>query len=311
MIMSTDIFITPAICYGEVLWDVLPEGPQPGGAPLNVAYHLTKLGVTTSIISKIGNDDNGHKLEDLIDNWGIKKQFLQVDGQYPTSEVIAKMNNGNEVSYEIVFPVAWDFITNSDHIKQELTSASYFVYGSLASRNTVTRNTLFELLESDAIKVFDINLRPPFIGHELLRSLLEKADIVKFNQAELEMVQILFNGSLGNEASQIRFIMERFDIREVIITKGESGASYYTGANAYHLWGNEVKVMDTIGSGDSFLAAFIAGHYHKLQPEILLKNAIAMGAFIATKKGGCPEYQLTEYEKFKNEIFNNQSLKTN
>jgi fructokinase len=300
--MSTNNYITPAICYGEVLWDILPEGPQPGGAPLNVAYHLNKLGVATSIISKIGDDDNGRKLENLIDGWGIKKQFLQVDKEHATSEVIAKMNNGNEVSYEIVFPVAWDFITG-DNIRQSISPATYFVYGSLASRNAVTRNTLFELLESDALKVFDINLRPPFIGQKLLGSLLEKADIVKFNQAELEMVQILFKGSLGNEASQIRFIMDHFKIREVIITKGESGASYYTGSHAYHIWGNEVKVHDTIGSGDSFLAAFIAGHYNKLPPEIILKNAIAMGAFIATKKGGCPEYQLEEYTEFKNEMF--------
>ncbi len=301
--MISEIVNTTAICYGEVLWDILPAGPQPGGAPLNVAYHLNKLGVDTSIISKIGDDDKGKKLESLIDNWGIKKHFLQVDKQYPTSEVIAKMSNGNEVSYEIVSPVAWDFIIDPGDLKQKFDPSSYFVYGSLASRNEITRNTLFELLESDAIKVFDINLRPPFIGQELLKALLEKANIVKFNQAELEMVQILFRGSLGNEASQVRFIMETFSIKEVIITKGESGASYYTNGNACHLWGNEVKVNDTIGSGDSFLAAFIASHYLQNSPETTLKNAIAMGAFIATKKGGCPEYELDEYKAFRNQMF--------
>lgn len=294
---------TPAICYGEVLWDVLPEGPQPGGAPLNVAYHLNKMGVATSIVSKIGNDDKGRELTHLLDKWGIKRHFLQVDEQYPTSEVIAKMNNGNEVSYEILSPVAWDFINKDKAIREQLRPSVYFVYGSLASRNATTRATLFELLESDAIKVFDINLRPPFIGQELLKALLEKADIVKLNQAELEMAQIIFNGSLGNEASQVRFIMDKFNVKEVIITKGESGASYYKPDKAYHLWGSEVKVKDTIGSGDSFLAAFIASHYLQDTPDTTLKNAIAMGAFIATKKGGCPEYQLSEYKKFKNQMF--------
>lgn len=294
---------TPAICYGEVLWDVLPAGPQPGGAPLNVAYHLNKLGVSTSIMSRIGDDENGRKLSTLIGQWGIKTYFLQMDKEYPTSQVIAKMNNGNEVSYEIVFPVAWDFITESSEISNTLNPSTYFVYGSLASRNDTTRNTLFKLLETDAIKVFDINLRPPFIGQELLKQLLEKADIVKFNQAELEMVQILFRGSLGNEASQVRFIMDAFDVKEIIITKGESGASYYTREKAHHLWGKEVKVNDTIGSGDSFLAAFIAGHYRHEAPEIILKNAIAMGAFIATQKGGCPQYELNEYLKFRNKMF--------
>ena len=295
--------IIPATCYGEILWDMLPDGPQPGGAPLNVAYHLNKLGVSTSIISRIGNDNDGNKLADLLDKWGIKKHLLQIDQDHPTSSVIAKMNNGNEVSYEIVFPVAWDFINDSETIAKQLKPSTYFIYGSLASRNATSRETLFEILESDVIKVLDINMRPPYISKDLLRDLLHKADIVKFNQAELEMTQMLFKSLSYNEASQVKFIQDYFNVPEVIITKGEFGASYFKNDKSYQVWGAEVKVADTIGSGDSFLAAFIAGHYLHEQPEKILKNAIAMGAFIATKKGGCPDYNLSEYKKFKSEMF--------
>jgi len=294
---------TPVVCYGEILWDVLPDGPQPGGAPLNVAYHLKKLGVDTSIISRVGNDTKGQELIHLLDDWGIKKHLLQTDTEYPTSEVVAKMNNGNEVSYEIVFPAAWDFIQASKNAIKQLDQSSYFIYGSLASRNETTRNTLFQLLESNAIKVFDINLRPPFVNRDLLEALLLKADIVKFNQAELEMAQLLFGGSFSNEASQIKFIQSHFNIPEIIVTKGEFGASYYKNEQSWHAWGTEVKVKDTIGSGDSFLAAFIANHYLKNDPQAIIKNSVAMGAFIATKKGGCPQYNLTEYVNFKHQIF--------
>jgi fructokinase len=300
--MMTESNFVPALCYGEVLWDMLPDGPQPGGAPLNVAYHLNKMGVSTSIISKIGNDSNGERLVSLMNTWGINLQFLQVDTVYPTSEVLAKMN-GNEATYEIVFPVAWDFIAKNNEVQSAINPSTYFVYGSLASRSEISKDTLFKLLETDAIKVFDINLRPPFMRQDLLNVLLEKADIVKLNQAELEMVQIIFNGPLDNEGSQVKFIQDRFNVGEVVITKGEFGASYYTNKKGYYLWGNEVKVKDTIGSGDSFLAAFIASHYLKAQPEIILKNAIAMGAFIATKKGGCPDYRIEEYEGFKSKMF--------
>lgn len=294
---------TPALCYGEVLWDVLPDGPQPGGAPLNVAYHLNKLGVGTALVSRIGMDENGRKLENLIDDWGINKQLLQHDASYPTSEVLARMNNGNEVSYEIVFPVAWDFINEVNLIKSHIKPQTYFIYGSLASRNEMTRNTLIQLLENDAINVFDINLRPPFVKRDLLEILLSKADIVKFNQAELEMAQTLFGGSYINEAEQAHFIQDRFCISEIIITKGEFGASYYKGEEAFHAAGREVKVVDTIGSGDAFLAAFIANHYFQKHPLTILKNAIAMGAFIATQKGGCPQYALSDYNEFKERIF--------
>ncbi|EHQ30669.1 carbohydrate kinase family protein [Mucilaginibacter paludis] len=295
----------PAICYGEILWDILPDGPQPGGAPLNVAYHLNKLGVKGSLASKVGNDSNGKKLESLLDRWGLSKDLLQQDDQYPTSEVLAKMNNGNEVSYEIVFPVAWDFIDDSKLISKQISPSTYFVFGSLASRNKVSKDTLFELLESDVIKVLDINLRPPFIGRELLSDLLKKADIVKFNQAELEMVQTYFRGSYWNEAEQIKFVQDQFNVREVIVTKGEFGASYYKESEAYHAAGREVKVKDTIGSGDAFLAAFIANHYTNEHPGTILRNAIAMGGFVATQKGGCPEYNLSQYTRFRDELFGN------
>jgi len=289
-----------AICYGEILWDVLPDGPQPGGAPLNVAYHLNKMGVDTSLISRIGNDSNGRKLLELMDLWGIDKNLVQTDEQHETSQVLARMGNGNEVSYEIVYPVAWDFIGKAEELNG---LNNYFIYGSLASRNDISRDTLFKLLDTPATKVFDINLRPPFINRSLLEVLLGKADIVKFNEAELDIVQVMFNGSYEAEASKIKFIQEHFDIPEVIVTKGEFGASYYKGVEAHHIWGSEIRVADTIGSGDSFLAAFIANHSKGLHPQEVLKNAVAMGGFIATKKGGCPQYQLSEYIEFKNQIF--------
>ncbi|RAJ35737.1 carbohydrate kinase family protein [Pedobacter cryoconitis] len=295
--------ITSAICFGEILWDVLPDGPQPGGAPLNVAYHLNKLGVSTSIISKIGNDENGEKLVNLLDNWGMNKKLLQRDASYPTSEVIARMGASNEVSYEIVFPVAWDFIDHHTEISNALTASTYFVYGSLASRNELSRKTLFKFLDSDSIKVLDINLRPPFFNKKLLEELMERADIIKFNESELHMAQILFGGSFKNEAEQVKFIQERFKIPEVIVTKGEFGASYHKSEDSYHGWGPVIEVNDTIGSGDSFLAAFIANHQRGIAPKTIIKNAIAMGAFIATKKGGCPKYKIEDYQNFITEIF--------
>lgn len=295
--------ITPAICFGEILWDVLPDGPMPGGAPLNVAYHLNKLGMSASIISKIGNDEKGRKLENLLDGWQINKDLLQRDAVYPTSEVLAKVGSRNEVSYEIVFPVAWDFIDHHSRIDTALHSSNYFVYGSLASRNILSRETLFKFLKSDAIKVFDINLRPPFFEKALLAELMKHADIIKFNESELQLVQVLFGGSYLNEKEQVRFIQERFNVSEVIVTKGEYGASYYQLDQSYHAWGSEVTVNDTIGSGDSFLAAFIANHQKGLPPKTIIKNAIGMGAFIATKKGGCPEYELEDYQKFIQQIF--------
>ncbi|OCX54863.1 hypothetical protein BEL04_08980 [Mucilaginibacter sp. PPCGB 2223] len=302
--MHNTINRTPAICFGEILWDMLPDGPLPGGAPLNVAYHLNKLGVAASIATRIGNDHNGQKLELLLDGWNIKKGLLQKDTVHPTSEVIARMNNGNEVSYDILFPVAWDFIGESNKIKAQLEPSSYLIFGSLASRNKISRDTLMDVLEADSKKVFDINLRPPFVNRDILETLLFKADIAKFNESELETAQLLFGGSFNNEALQVKFIQEHFGIPEIIVTKGEFGASYYKNSEAFRVWGQEVKVKDTIGSGDAFLAAFIANHYLNNDPMTTIKHAAAMGAFIATKKGGCPDYKIEEYQQITAAYYN-------
>jgi fructokinase len=294
---------TSAICFGEILWDFLPSGPKPGGAPLNVAYHLNKLGVNSSIVSRIGNDPDGNKLMNLVNHWGINPAFLQSDQTQPTGHVIASLKNGNEVSYEIKSPVAWDFMVNDDKLNATINTDTYLVYGSLAARNQVSRATLYNLLESDGVKVFDINVRPPFINKVLFETLLSKADIVKFNQAELELVQLMFRGSFGQESEQVRFIQDKFMISNVIVTKGEFGASYYTENEQYNTSGREITVRDTVGSGDAFLASFIANHQKGLNPQIIIDLAAQMGAFVASKEGGCPDYNMDEFLNFSTNTF--------
>jgi fructokinase len=176
----------------------------------------------------------------------------------------------------------------------------YFVYGSLAARNTTSRKTLLSFLENTSYKVFDINLRPPFFEKDTLNTLLAKADMLKTNREELQVLWEMFGNDLATEADQVEFIKAKFNIKEIIITHGAKGAVYYAQNNIFHCKGIPVEVCDTIGSGDAFLAAFIAGHFHKENPEIILEKAVAMGSFIATKKGGCPPYELSEYLDFFN-----------
>ena len=106
------------VCFGEILWDVLPSGAKPGGAPMNVAYHLKKLGVDPLLITRVGLDDYGRKLIDLLGNAGIDTDFCQIDGTRETGVVYAKPNEFNEVVYDIVYPVAWDFIESEDEVKK-------------------------------------------------------------------------------------------------------------------------------------------------------------------------------------------------
>src|SRR5688500_12129404 len=89
------------VCFGEVLWDILPTGALPGGAPMNVAYHLKKLGADPALITKIGPDDYGKKLVDMLSESGVSTQYFQTDKEYPTGLVYANVSDQHEVTYDI------------------------------------------------------------------------------------------------------------------------------------------------------------------------------------------------------------------
>src|SRR5258706_7721080 len=125
----------PVVCFGEILWDILPSGAVPGGAPMNVAYHLQKLDKNPALITRIGNDAEGQQLMKIFSGYDVCTDFFQVDNKYETGKVFANPNEYNEVIYDIVKPVAWDFIVWDDSLSDLVTNAEYFVYGSLAARN--------------------------------------------------------------------------------------------------------------------------------------------------------------------------------
>ncbi|MFA6084286.1 carbohydrate kinase [Mucilaginibacter sp.] len=307
----TNLF-NPVICYGEVLWDMLPDGPQIGGAPLNVAYHLSKLNVKSSIISKVGNDLSGYKISSIFDKWGLDKSYLQVDEEHSTSKVLVKLNERNDAQYEILYPVAWDFINPVYAFPSGITNAHYLIYGSLSSRNETSKATLFNMLDHDLIKVLDVNMRDPYVKKADLEYLLTRADIVKANREELKRISLLFGGCYESEKDKVNFLVDKFNIAEVIITKGANGASYFIDGGCFSTTSPQIRVADTIGSGDAFLAAFIAGRHSGHNPQTTLYNSIAMGAFISTKKGGCPEYEIKDFETFKTKSkTKSNNLKTN
>lgn len=291
--------IKPAvICYGEILWDNLPGGRMAGGAPMNVAYHLKTIGAESKLISRVGNDQPGAELTNFCHHIGLPTTLIQIDAQYPTGEVDAKVMDNYEVVYDILPGAAWDYIAYEDHLSKLAASADAFVFGSLASRNTVSRDTLLKLLESAKFKVFDVNIRAPHYTKETLTLLLHQANLLKLNSNELHLLTEWFYKKGAKETDSIKLLQQNFGINEIIVTKGSEGASYYNSATEFHGSAYPVKVADTVGAGDSFLAAFI---YKKLVgdpiPDVL-DYALGMGAFIASQKGACPAYQPADLHHF-------------
>lgn len=277
------------VCFGEVLWDVLPTGALPGGAPMNVAYHLNRLGFTTQMISKVGEDENGNGLLGFMQQNNIPTRLVQKDATQPTATVIATPGANYEMQYDIIKPVAYDFIDPIPDAVDAVSRSQYFIFGSLAARTEHSRNTLLHLINVAKTKVFDINLRAPHYEQDVLEALLHKADILKLNENELELVSGWY-ADISRFEDKVRLISDRYHISQIIVTKGGDGASYFNGEKFYHHPGFKVQVEDTVGSGDSFLAGFLSRLMKDASPGECIEFACRLGAFVATQKGACPAY---------------------
>lgn len=284
-----------AVCFGEILWDILPDAQLPGGAPMNVAYHLNQLGVTATMVSRAGKDELGTKLLDFISSKTVPTQYIQLDAAHDTGTVLATVTH-NHVSYDIIQPVAWDFIEYSIPLQKLVASTPYFIFGSLVARNETSRQTLFELLESASHKVLDINLRKPHFEKNTIDYLLQHADILKLNDDELEILSGWY-GFNGSDRDRIQSFRDKFHLHTVITTRGDKGAIVLQDDVFCEHPGYKVTVADTIGSGDAFLAGFLSKTISGSSLEDAVRFASGMGAFIATQHGACPEYTKAGAEK--------------
>ncbi len=286
------------VCFGEVLWDLLPTGKIAGGAPMNVAFHANNLGFSAQMISRVGDDPLGAELLRFLNSKGVSTQHIQIDSTYPTGIVEVTLSSTGSPSYRIVEDVAWDHISNNNELQDmSLLEADVLVFGSLACRSRQTKQTLLSLLGAATLRVFDVNLRPPYYSQELLEELLFNADIAKLNDEELRILAG-WNGAVGSETDQMHYIKQRFDLDVLMLTKGDKGAACLDDTGYYSHPGFVVSVQDTIGSGDAFLAAFMNQMLAGASTPKCLEYACALGALVATRQGGTPNVTRHEIQQF-------------
>lgn len=286
------------ICFGEMLWDVFPEGKIAGGAPMNVALHLHQLGAHVKLISKVGHDQDGRELLNFVQQFGLSTEEITIDPALPTGRVIVDDSDKENVRYEIVQPSAWDNITWSQELQHRAKQSQAFIFGSLSARSGTSRATLLALLESAPLRIFDINLRAPFYSKEDLKVLLERTDILKLNDKELQIL-MEDHGLSGQVSSAMKALSAQYNLRMICVTKGKDGADLYAEDNFLSHPGFQVTVRDTVGSGDAFLAALVFGYLNGKSYKQVLEDACALGAFVATQKGGTPKYDVGDIENIK------------
>ncbi len=284
------------VCYGEVLWDMLPSGKKLGGAPLNVALRAQSFGNKTKVISAIGNDEIGNEIIDEMKAHSANLEYIQISKKFETSVVLVHLNEKGSATYEIKMPCAWDDITLLDEDVDAVKNSDAFIYGSLIARNGTSRSTLFSLLNKAPFNVFDVNLRPPHYVQETLLSLMKHADFIKFNDDEI--FEICSN--MGHTSKQletcIKFVANSTNTKQICVTLGHAGAVLFTNNEFVYNKGYKVKVADTVGAGDSFLASIISKLLNGASAQESIDYACAIGAIVASKNGANPEVSMNEIE---------------
>ena len=279
------------VCFGEILWDFLPRGAFPGGAPFNVAYHLHRSGLRSTLVSAVGHDLLGEELLRRLRHWGLSTDGVNQHPDLPTGYVRAALNPGGDATYEIAQHVAWDEIAPGEQTLRTTREARALVFGSLALRSPANRtalNLLLDTLPASALRVFDVNLRPPFDDLPLVREIARRATVLKLNRQEAAR---LADTGAGRDEDHARAIAQQSDCRTVCISAGEHGAGLLVDETWHWAPGRPVLVRDTVGAGDAFMAGFLAGLLRdEMPPAEALACACRLGEFVAGQDGATPEY---------------------
>lgn len=266
------------ICvFGEVLFDHFPDGQQVlGGAPFNVARHLQAFGLAPHFISRVGNDDEGRQVHQAMLDWGMDTSGLQFDRRQPTGRVEVRFDSG-EPHYDIVAPVAWDRIVVPD----PLPDCDLLYHGSLALRDPVSRRTAEALLANPACEVFvDVNLRAPWWRLDDVLATVARADWVKLNQDELNLLQ----ADDGDRAMQF---LERHALLGLVVTRGADGAELLLrgGERLQVSPGGATEVVDTVGAGDAFASVLLLGLARGWPLQTVLQRAQEFASRIVGVRG--------------------------
>jgi fructokinase len=274
-----------------MLWDELPDGRHPGGAPLNVAYHLTKLGRAALPVSAVGQDADGRGLLDFLQTRGLPIDGVAIHPDLPTGVVRADLDSAGVAHYTIEQDRAWDDIPISPEVRASAAVASALVFGSLAQRSPANRGTLERLrdgIPTDALLVFDVNLRAPHDALEGLEALARGVGLLKVNHEEAALWS---GGEMEDYEANARMLARETGVERVCVTAGAKGAGLLSGGEWFWEEGRAVVVADTIGAGDSFLAALIDGLLAGHPSGQILARSCRLGEYVASQTGAMPDYE--------------------
>lgn len=274
---------------GEVLWDVFPDGPRFGGAPANYACHAANLGASSRMVSAVGRDELGDRALQAFSDHAVGTSAVQRNG-YPTGAVYVQLDAEGRASYEFLDNTAWDHLEWSPELEELAPRTDAVCFGTLGQRSHESRQPIRRFVTStpvSCLRIFDVNLRPPFYADNTILESLKIANILKLNDDELPIVAELC-GLSGSDGEIMQSLGQRFDLRLVALTRGAQGALLMRGDEVSEHPGVATSVIDTVGAGDAFTAALTLGLLAELELEVINDRASRVAAFVCSQAGATP-----------------------
>mmetsp|Transcript_24129 Transcript_24129/g.95044 ORF Transcript_24129/g.95044 Transcript_24129/m.95044 type:complete len:347 (-) Transcript_24129:1593-2633(-) len=303
-----------AVAVGELLFDCVVGGScLPGGAPANVCSALVKLGNSSCLFGAVGDDEDGHKLIESLDEAGVETSLIQKLAGHPTRRVLVGLKpDGDRVFEGFDGGVNTDFADVYIRPSEDLSQVSTVVVtGTLAlafeTSNKAVRSSLKGARSQGLSTLVDVNWRPVFwedseadAKAEIFDYVNSCADIVKISDDEVEFLMGI-SPELG--LSKPNEVLQAFGdgVTGVLVTAGPKGASFAFrsegGIKTGFVGGFAVKAVDTTGAGDAFVAGFLSEalakesylpNVSRLKPteiEKMLEFACAAGALTTTANG--------------------------
>ncbi len=281
------------ISLGEVLWDLLPDGEQFGGAPANFACHAAIQGADVTMASVVGRDSRGVSAVEILRQYNIDDSLIQITHKAPTGTVGVDLDNNGKPTFVIHEGSAWDHLQWSNELAERIAGADAIYFGTLGQRSERSRETIRQGVELSAsagtLRVLDINLRAPFYDVGTIRESIRLASILKLSDDELIEVCAACGVSTehGTE-SALRRLLAFGDLDAVVMTRGADGALLVTSDESIAQDGIPASVIDTVGAGDSFTAAFLIGELGEGSHQQNLRIACEVAAATCSHSGAVP-----------------------
>lgn len=290
------------LSFGEVLWDLLPEGPVLGGAPCNFAYRMGAFGNSSIMISRLGKDELGTRALETLEELGMSTIGIQEDSRYATGTVEVRLDAHQNPEYYIVPEVAYDRIETSDELAWVAGQADAICFGTLAQRSDQSKKTLHWLLDhmpADSLKVYDVNLRPNCYTQQCVETSLRRAHILKCSLEEVPTLAHWFGMDDSNLVRLGGELVKAWDLRYCLISLGAKGAlAFAANGDIVYQPGFKIKQKEPVGAGDACTAGFV----HSLLSEQSLtdscRTGCALGAIVATQRGATETVSSRKLDNF-------------